>query len=103
MLRQDAVYLDVAEFYRTMRILGAHELGGAQFLQQFLVSFIYHPLELDALGTDFMTVSDGWRLDTDAKSTDAVLDAFSNRGSERNDNKPATTKGIARTPWILGY
>ena len=42
-LRQDTVYLDVAEFYRTMRILGALELGGAQFLQQFLVSLIYPP------------------------------------------------------------
>ena len=85
MLRQDAVYLDVAEFHRTMRVLGAHELGGAQFLQQFLVSLIYHPLELDAFGTDFMPVADGWRLGTDTESTDAVLDAFSNRGSERND------------------
>ena len=32
MLRQDAVYLDVAEFHRTMRVIGAHGLGGAQFL-----------------------------------------------------------------------
>jgi hypothetical protein len=85
MLRQDTVYLDVAEFHRTMRVLGTHELRGAQFLQQFFVSLIYHPLELDALGTDFMTVADGWRLGTDTESTDAVLDAFSNRGSERND------------------
>ena len=32
MLRQDADYLDVVEFHRTMQIIGAHELGGAQFL-----------------------------------------------------------------------
>ena len=32
MLCQDAVYLDVAEFHRTMRVIGAHGLGGAQFL-----------------------------------------------------------------------
>ena len=50
MLRQDAVYLDVADIHRTMRVLGVHKLRGAQFLQQFLVSLIYPPLELDALG-----------------------------------------------------
>lgn len=47
-----------------------------------------------------MTVSDGWRLDTDAKSTDAVLDAFSNRGSERNDNKPELQKEL---PGLRGF
>ena len=50
MLRQDTVYLDVADIHRTMRVLGVYKLRGAQFLQQFLVSLIYPPLELDALG-----------------------------------------------------
>ena len=45
-------------------------------------------------------LSDGWRLGTDAKSTDAVLDAFSNRGSERNDNKPELQKEL---PGLRGF
>ena len=32
MLRQDTAYLDVAEFHLTMQVIGAYELGGAQFL-----------------------------------------------------------------------
>ena len=91
------------DIIRTLGVLGAQELGRFQFSQQFFVCVIYYSFKLNAFCTDFMTVAHRWRLDTDAKSTDAVLDAFSNRGSERNDNKPATTKGIARTPWILGY
>ena len=102
-LHEQTVDFNVTDVIRTLGVLGAQELGRFQFTQQLIVCFIYYSFKLNAFCTNFMTVSDGWRLDTDAKSTDAVLDAFSNRGSERNDNKPATTKGIARTPWILGY
>ena len=73
------------DIIRTLGVLGAQELGRFQFPQQFIISLIYYSFKLDAFCTNLMFVTNGRRLDTDAKSTDAVLDAFSNRGSERND------------------
>ena len=71
-LHQQTVNFYLADFFRTFRILGTQKLGVTQLFQQLGVGLIHHPFELDTLGADFMPVTDGRRLGTDAERTDAI-------------------------------